>query len=232
MFIRKLGLAITVVLAGASVYTTALQAQQLEEIVVTAQRRVQSLQEVPISIEAYSGAELRRQGYRDLETLASLVPGIIANPQQDQTIIMIRGFGTTGNALTLEQAAPIFLDGIHFGRGDQAKNAYLDIERIEILKGPQPVFFGNNATAGAFSITSKKPTPEWEGEADFELGNNNTKKVAFGVGGPINDKWGIRVAGKYQNTDGYLIDLIDQHKFPFQEDMGGRITLQLASTVR
>jgi len=225
MFRKKLGLAISAALVGISALPVA-QAQQLEEITVTAQRRVQSLQEVPISIEAYSGAELRKQGYRDLESLASLVPGIIASPQQDQTIIMIRGFGTTGNALTLEQAAPIFLDGVHFGRGDQAKNAYLDVERIEILKGPQPVFFGNNATAGAFSISSKKPTPEWEGEMDVEVGNNNTKKVNFGMGGPINDAWGIRVAGKYQDTDGYLIDLIDQHKFPHQEDKAGRITLQ------
>src|SRR5690349_11474206 len=113
MFRNKLGMAVVVALFGASMYTAA-QAQQLEEITVTAQRREQSLQEVPISIEAYTGAALRRQGYRDLETLASLVPGIIANPQQDQTTIMIRGFGTTGNALTLEQAAPIFLDGVHF----------------------------------------------------------------------------------------------------------------------
>ena len=226
MFTKKLGIGMVSMLVGLGVGLPAVQAQQLEEIVVTAQRREQSLQEVPISIEAYTGADIRKQGYRDLETLSSMIPGIIASPQQDQTVIMIRGFGTTGNALTLEQATPIFLDGVHFGRGDQAKNAYLDVERIEILKGPQPVFFGNNATAGAFSITSKKPTPEWEGNADFELGNNNTKKINFGVGGPITDTLGIRVAGKYQTTEGYLIDLIDQHKFPHQDDGGGRITLQ------
>src|SRR5690606_20019126 len=89
-----------------------LRAQQLEEIVVTAQRRVQSLQEVPISIEAFSGAEIARQGYRDLDALADMMPGFLVIPQQNDTVVTIRGFGTTGNALTLEQATPIFLDGL------------------------------------------------------------------------------------------------------------------------
>lgn len=220
----------SMVIATFASYLPNLNAQQLEEIVVTAQRREQSLQEVPISIETYTSLQIRQQGYRDLESLASLVPGLIALPQQDQTVIMIRGFGTTGNALTLEQATPIFLDGIHFGRASQAKNAYLDVERIEILKGPQPVFFGNNATAGAFNIRSKRPTAAWEGDLDVEIGNNNTQQVSFGAGGPLSDTWGIRVAGKYETTDGYLIDVIDQQKYPHQEDFGGRLTLQWTPT--
>ncbi len=226
MFTKKPGIWIMAMLVSMSVDMTALQAQQLEEIVVTAQRREQSLQEVPISIDTYTGAEIRKQGFRDLEALASLTPGLIAIPQQDQSVIMIRGFGTTGNALTLEQATPIFLDGIHFGRMSQAKMAYMDVERIEILKGPQPVYFGNNATAGAFSITTKKPTPTWEADANFELGNNSTKQADFAAGGPISETLGMRVAAKYETTEGYLIDLIDGHKFPHQDDMGGRITLQ------
>lgn len=226
MYIKKPAIGLVTLLAGLSVYTTGLQAQQLEEIVVTAQRREQSLQEVPISIDAYTGEDVRKQGFRDLEALASMTPGIIASPQQDQTIIMIRGFGTTGNALTVEQAAPIFMDGIHFGRMAQAKLAYMDLERIEILKGPQPVFFGNNATAGAFSVISKKPTASWEGDVDAELGNNNTKQVSGGVGGPISDTLGVRFAGKYESTDGYMVDLIDGSKFPHQDDWGGRVTLQ------
>ncbi|MGY8814892.1 MAG: TonB-dependent receptor [Gammaproteobacteria bacterium] len=219
-----------VILATMAIHSPVINAQQLEEIVVTAQRREQSLQEVPISIETYTSAQIRKQGYRDLESLASLVPGIIALPQQDQTVIMIRGFGTSGNALTLEQATPIFLDGIHFGRASQAKNAYLDVERIEILKGPQPVFFGNNATAGAFNIQSKRPTASWEGDVDVEIGNNNTQQISFGVGGPISDTLGIRLAGKYETTDGYLIDAIDEQPYPHQEDKGGRLTLQWTPT--
>jgi outer membrane receptor protein involved in Fe transport len=226
LFCLRFFVAFGIILVTLSFHSPILQAQQLEEIIVTAQRREQSLQEVPISIETYTSAEIRRHGYRDLEQLGSLVPGIIVLPQQDQTEVKIRGFGTTGNSLTLEVATPVFLDGIHFGRMAQAKLAYLDIERIEILKGPQPVFFGNNAIAGAFNIQTKRPTATWEGDTDFEVGNNNTQQISFGVGGPINDTWGIRLAGKYETTDGYLIDAIDQQKFPHQEDWGGRLTLQ------
>ena len=139
-------------------------AQVLEEVIVTAQRREQSLQEVPVSVEAFGSVEILRQGYRDLNEISQFSPSVYISDEhpteQDQSI---RGFGTFGRNLTLEQAVPIFVDGIHFGRPAQVKLAFLDVERLEVLKGPQPVFFGQNATAGAFNIISAGPTPEWEG---------------------------------------------------------------------
>jgi outer membrane receptor protein involved in Fe transport len=213
-----------------AIHSPVINAQQLEEIVVTAQRREQSIQEVPISIETFTGAQITKQGYRDLDALASLLPGVVILPQQNDTVITIRGFGTTGNSLTLEQATPIFLDGIHYGRASQAKAAFLDVERIEVLKGPQPIFFGNNATAGAFNIQSRKPTPTWEGNVNAEVGNNATQEISFGVGGPITDTWGVRLAGKYETTAGYLKDAIDETSFPHQTDYAGRVTLQWTPT--
>ena len=141
----------------------------VEEVVVTAQRREQLLQEVPISIEAISGAEINQQGFRNLNDLANFSPSVLIEPRLQEQDIAIRGFGTTGNSLTLEQAAPTFLDGIHFGRSSQIKLAFLDVERVEILKGPQPVFFGQNATAGAFNLQSRMPTPEWEVECPLDV---------------------------------------------------------------
>ena len=106
----------------------------LEEIIVTAQRREQALKEVPISIEAFSGDLIRRQGFRDLGELGNFSPSVFINDSgflsQDRSI---RGFGTSGNALTLEQAVPIFVDGIHFGRPSQVKLAFMDTARVEIL---------------------------------------------------------------------------------------------------
>lgn len=205
-------------------------AQVLDEIIVTAQRRVQSLQDVPISIETISNEELTRQGYRDLIGLSDFTPGVEIRPLQEDTRVTIRGFGSTGNNLTQEQAAPIFLDGVHFGRQEQAKLAFMDVERIEVLKGPQPVFFGQNATAGAFNIISRKPTPEWEGNIDSELGNNKTQKLFGGIGGPITDTLGIRVAGKYDSSDGFLRNVIDGSRGPNYENIGGRVVLQWAPT--
>jgi len=204
-----------------------LQAQVLEEIVVTAQRRTQSLQEVPISIEAFSGVQLREQGYRNLGEMAQFSASV--DVEDDDTLSQsrkIRGFGTTGNALTLEQSVPIFVDGIHFGRPAQVKTAFLDVERVEVLKGPQPVFFGMNAVAGAFNIQTANPTPEWEGYVDSEYGNNRNAKVEGAFGGPLTDTIGFRAAGMYESDAGYLEDVITGSKFPYYRNVGGRMTLQ------
>lgn len=201
----------------------------LDEITVTAQRREQSLQEVPISIEAFTGAEIHRQGYRDLNELANFSPSVYIDDSgflsQDRSI---RGVGTFGNALTLEQAVPIFVDGIHFGRPSQVKLAFLDTAQVEILKGPQPVFFGMNATAGAFNIVSAAPTDEWEGYLDTEFSSHSTGVVRGAYGGPLSDNWGIRVAGTYESADGHIKDIVTNDDHGGYENIGGRIILQFA----
>lgn len=217
-------LSISILVSLQSVQTT--QAQGLEEIVVTAQRRVQSLQDVPISIDTISGQDIQRQGYRDLIGLSDFTPGVEIRPLLEDTRVTVRGFGSTGNNLTQEQAVPIFADGVHFGRQEQAKLAFMDVDRIEILKGPQPVFFGQNATAGAFNVISRMPTPEWEGLFDGELGNNGARIMSGGVGGPITDTIGIRVAGKYESSNGFLERAIDGGKGPNYENKGGRVILR------
>jgi len=197
----------------------------LEEVVVTAQRRVQSLQEVPISIETYSGAEIQEQGFRNMEDLSQFSPGVyIQSGVQDQ-MVSVRGFGTIGNSLTLEQAVPIFLDGIHYGRQSQIKTAFLDVDRVEVLKGPQPVFFGQSASAGAFNIRSKGPTAEWEGDMNLELGNNGTMEGSFGIGGPLTDTLGVRFAAVHEESDGFLVNAVTEGKYPKYHYQGGRVTL-------
>ncbi len=115
----------------------------LEEIIVTAQRREQSLQQVPISVEVFSGNVIRQQGFRDLDDLANFSPTVLILPRVQDQDVSIRGFGTTGNALTLDQAAPTFVDGIHFGRSSQTKLAFMDLESIEVLK--PPLFSGTSS---------------------------------------------------------------------------------------
>lgn len=205
-----------------------VQAQgALEEIIVTAQRREQSLQEVPISIEAFSGAELQQWGHRNMDELANFSPTVTVSPDVLRSSITIRGFGAaSADALTIEQSSPTFVDGIHYGRTSQIKLAFLDLQSVEILKGPQPVYFGQNVIAGAFNLTTRKPTPEWNGYFDSELSSNDTLKAEFGVGGPITDTLGIRVAGLYENSDGYLEDIITGDTFPHYKGYGGRMILQ------
>jgi outer membrane receptor protein involved in Fe transport len=181
---------------------------------------------VPISIEVYSGEEISKQGYRDMDELADFSPTVLIAPDLIEQDTSIRGFGTTGHALTLEQAVPMFVDGIHYGRMSQIKTAFMDVQRVEVLKGPQPVFFGQNATAGAFNIESRGPTPVWQGNAEYDVGVNNSHDVNVGVGGPINDHWGVRVAGKYETTDGYLADVVSRGDLGQYETSGGRVILR------
>lgn len=202
----------------------------LEEVVVTAQRREQDALDVPLSMEVFSGADIRRQGFRDIDALANFSPTVLILPRVQDQDISIRGFGTTGNALTLDQAAPTFVDGIHFGRSSQSRLAFMDLESVEVLKGPQPVYFGMNATAGAFNIRSRRPSDTWEADLDIEYGKNDTLAVDFGVGGPLGENWGIRVAGKRDDTDGFLEDVVTGGKLGAFENTGGRVILQWRAT--
>ncbi len=213
-----------------------VQAQQdtlvLEEIIVTAQRREQALKDVPIALEVFSGNEMRRQGFRDLDDLANFSPTVLIEPRVQEQEISIRGFGTTGNALTLDSATPFFIDGIHFGRQSQVKLAFLDVESLEVLKGPQPVYFGQNATAGGFNIRSRRPTDTWQGYVNTEFATDSTQELTFGVGGPLNDQWGIRVAGAHETTDGYLDYVVTGEPYGAYENTGGRVILQFTPNDR
>ena len=200
---------------------------QLEEIVVTAQRREQSLQEVPISIETYTGSDLQMQGYRNLDDMSKFTPSVvISNGVQEQNVA-IRSFSTRGNSLTLESASPVFLDGVYFGRMSMVKTAFLDVGNIEVLKGPQPLYFGMNATAGAFNIRSARPTDEWEGNVSAELGKNAQTELTGAISGPVNDTLGIRVAGTYEHSDGIAENRYNPgEKLPKFNHLAGRIALQ------
>ena len=197
----------------------------LEEIIVTAQRREQSLMEVPLAIEVFSGNEIRRQGFRDLDDLANFSPTVLIETRVQDQDVSIRGVGTTGNTLTHDQAAPFFVDGLHYGRQSQVNLAFLDVASVEVLKGPQPVYFGQNATAGAFNVRSRRPTDTWQGYVNVEVASDNTSEVTFAVGGPINDQWGIRVAGAHEETDGYLIYAVTGDPLGGFKNDSGRLML-------
>ncbi len=195
----------------------------LDEIIVTAQRREQSFLDVPVAVEVYSGDLIRQQGFRDLDDLANFSPTVLVEERLQDQDISIRGVGTTGNTLTHDQAVPIFLDGMHFGRQSQSKMAFLYIERLEVLKGPQPVYFGMNATAGAINIRSRRPADSWQGYINAELASDTTGELTFGIGGPINDQWGIRIAGMHEASDGFMEYVVTGESLGAYEINGGRI---------
>ena len=199
---------------------------QLEEIVVTAQRREQVTQDVPVSLEVIGGEEISRHGLETLKDLSIFAPGLIVQDKGEEQGLIMRGAGSQSKNLALEQGVPTFIDGIHFGRASQVKNQFLDLEQVEVLKGPQPVYFGQNAGAGALNITTRKPGPEWSGNLKGEFGNFGSREIEGAFGGPITDTIGIRVAGRYDILEGFLRDYFTGQKFPERESKAARVVLQ------
>jgi len=219
-FIRKYGRlslvsSTAVTLAFGPIVMT--QAQELEEVIVTAQRREQSLQDVPISIQTFQGSDIARQGFHTLNELTVYAPGLVIKDQSEEQGLLLRSAGTQSKNMAVESGVPIFVDGIHMGRGSQLKGGLMDIGGVEVLKGPQPVYFGQNASAGALIMTSRRPGDEWEANLSGEYGNFGMKIVEGAFGGPVTDTLGVRVAAKYYYLEGFMRDWFTGDKFPQRE---------------
>jgi len=201
-----------------------------EEIVVTAQKRDQSIQDVPISVQVVTGELMRDRNANDLEDITDTLPNVTVTDNGVSTYLYIRGIGSGENE-GFEQSVGTFIDGIYVGRGRQSRQQSLDLERVEVLRGPQSVFFGNSAIAGAFNITTAGPTDEWSGYAtalyETEL---NGKEFEAAVGGPVSETLGIRIAGRYGDTDGWVTNIINDETAPAQESYAFRGTVRWEPT--
>ncbi|MDX2145169.1 MAG: TonB-dependent receptor [Rhodospirillaceae bacterium] len=198
----------------------------LEEIVVTAQSRTQSLQDVPIAVSAVSADSLQQKGLQKVEDLQVLVPNFTMTETGIGTNMFIRGIGSGINQ-GFEQSVAMFIDGVHYGRAQQARAPFLDLERVEVLRGPQSILFGKNAVAGALSLTTAKPTREFEGWVDgsYEF-EDSEYTVGSVLSGPFSDTVRGRVAVRYRDFNGNVRNLTLNRKEPQREDWTVRGTLE------
>lgn len=200
--------------AAAQQATTAETASEAE-IIVTAQKRAERLIDVPLSIITRSGEELKNAGINDFNQVMSRVPNLVIVDTPANKSITIRGIGTSGNSFSFEQSVALFVDGIYGGRNRQYNQPFLDVERIEVLRGPQGALFGRNTSAGAIAITSTRPKQELGGEvsAEYETvrGSWNTTGI---VNVPVNDKLAVRLAGRYALNNGWLDNIVLDRKEP------------------
>ena len=202
--------AVSVAVVGAAEMAQA----QLDEIVVTATKRERSLQDVPVSISAFSAEALELSGVSNIDSLQTTVPGFSVQTAQSSgqnTSIRLRGVGTTGTNLGFEGAVGIFIDGIYRSRAGASLGDFPDVERIEILRGPQGTLFGKNTTAGAISIITKKPLlDEYQAEIRATFGNFDSQAVRGIVNFPIVDgKLAGRIAADYSRRDGFGVSFTD-----------------------
>jgi iron complex outermembrane receptor protein len=178
-------------------------------IIVTATLRAANVQDIPIAVTAVSPADLQRQGVQDIRTLSSISPSFSLQSSQSETqgtSIRIRGVGTTGNNTGLESSVGVFIDGVYQSRPGIALGDLLDLDQLEILRGPQGTLFGRNTSAGALNITTKRPNlKEVEGFANASYGNLDYIGVQAGVSVPlVQDQLGVRFSGAYRKRDGII----------------------------
>lgn len=204
MKLPRLSLLSVVIASYISFPAIAAETPVLDEVVVTAQKRAQKLEDVPISLTALNGTKLEEAGITSISGIADYTPSFNMTQTGIGTNIAIRGISSGVNQ-GFEQSAAMFVDGIHYGRAQLARAPFLDIERIEILRGPQSILFGKNSTAGAISIINAKPGDEFEGnltlsyEPEFE-----GKEGRLVLSGPISDTVGGRLAILSRSNDGFI----------------------------
>ncbi|HSC05253.1 MAG TPA: TonB-dependent receptor [Steroidobacteraceae bacterium] len=192
----------------------------LEEVVVSATKREESLQNVPVSVNAISGGQLQQSGVVRLQD--AQLPSLTVQEGGIGNSVFIRGIGSGINP-GFEQSAGTYVDGIYRGRAQQSRAPLLDVERVELLRGPQTTLFGKNSVAGAINVTSAKPTSYFDGYVtgmyDFDL---NDTQVEGAISGPLGERVRGRLSARGLKGDGFVENLTRNSGEPSRDDVSVR----------
>lgn len=217
-------------LSGAPLAVRAAEPAALEEIIVSARKRDESLQETPISITSFSADSIDRRQILNVGDVSQYTP----NMQFDQVSpnsgfansasISIRGIGQTDFVLTMDPGVGIYLDGVYLNRAVGSLLDTVNVERIDVLRGPQGSLFGKNTLGGALLITSKRPGTQFSPEVSVTLGEFNRRDVKASLNVPVSSTFRLRLDGSLQKQDGYLDELITGDKEGDRNSGTARIT--------
>lgn len=199
----------------------------LQDIIVTAQRRSENLQRAAVAISAVSGDTLASAGITRPTELTSVVPSLqVAPAAGPYALFYLRGVGNfNGNALS-DSAVAFNFNGVYVGRPSSTTGFFYDLERVEVVKGPQGTLYGRNATGGAINVIPKRPDfDKASAEGNVEYGNYNALRLDAAVNVPLGENVALRAAGIYVRHDAYMNDGTDN-----QKDAGGRVSLRLRPT--
>lgn len=231
---HRLAIAVSAALAISTV-----QAQQLEEVIVTATKRAESVMDVPLAVQALSGEFLRKINTDDIKDLANFTPGVSGNSKDSfLDTIAVRGITTNDFGNGGDPSLGVYKNGFYQGRNGAAVTSVFDLERTEILRGPQGFLFGRNAIAGAMNIISQRPTQgDSDTYIDVRLGERGIARVEGGTNFDVSDSISVRIAGLHSQEDGYSRneltgeDFIQHEKsalrFTGAYDAGGNLTATL-----
>ena len=208
----KTAITATLVAATVSFCATAVGAEvkdTLEEIVVTATKSERTLQDVPVAVTVTTAKTLERAQIQDILDLQSIVPSLRVSQLQTstQTNFLIRGFGNGANNPGIESSVGVFIDGVYRSRSASQIGDLVDVQRIEVLRGPQSTLFGQNASAGVISVVTLKPSFTFGGSVEAGFGNFNASNVKLRLTGPLSERVAYSVSGGISNRNGYFTNL-------------------------
>ena len=192
----------------AVILSSSLQAAPvLEEVVVTATLKAESLQDVPVSVNAVGGEKLFESGIGKVEDLAAYVPNLTMSETGIGTNIYIRGIGSGINQ-GFEQSVGMYFDGVSYGRAQLSRSPFMDLQRVEVLRGPQNILLGKPSIAGSLGLYSNRPDEEFEAMLSLSVEPEYDEYVYDGViSGKVSDNFGVRVAARVKTSDGYMENL-------------------------
>jgi len=190
--------------------TAAANPAALEEIVVTAQRREEKLQETPLAITAITSEDLRQRGIESVNDLSAQAPNLFARPNPGAAgiaTIGIRGAVSGQPAIWVDSPVGVYLDGVYLGKSQGSVLDVVDVERVEVLRGPQGTLFGRNTEGGAINFVSRKPSGEFRGRAEIDLGEYNSRIGRLSIDLPKVGPLSLSFAGRVEKQDGWATNL-------------------------
>ena len=200
-----------------------------EDIVVTAQKRSELLSKTPVSVSALSGEQLQNRNLTSVQDLSATIPNLSISNYGGSSNVNIRGVGRPSAAPGAEAATAIHLNGVFLSRPFEATGSFLDLARVELLRGPQGTLYGRNATGGTLNLITARPTDSFEGYAHLSAGNYNYIHTEAVVSGPIvGDRLMARLAASTDDRDGFSRNLFDGHHYDNMHAQTVRGTLLFA----
>ena len=229
--VSNIGLLILLTIVG---YSGLTNAQLLEEVVVTAQKREQSLQDVAISITAFTGGQIRSLGFNNSVDLVAQTPGVEVTGYGGGSVnsFSIRGSGQNDFAGQQEAPVAVYVDEAYLSSNIVTRFSLFDLERAEVLRGPQGTLYGRNATGGLVHYVTAKPTQELEGFIDVELGEDDRKRIEAAIGGGITDTVSGRLSGNWNKRDGLVTnDIGGDSQNADDYSIRGQLLFELSDTL-
>ncbi len=215
-----LSLAISTALFGTTSYAEDAAAAKDDDddsnvILVTAQKRSERVTEVPISMSVFPEEAIDQTGIQELRELAEFIPNVLITQGTDfNSRILIRGVGAPSRNIGFDSRVGVYLDGVYLGQGPAINQDLVDLERVEVLRGPQGTLFGKNTVAGAISMISKKPGDEFEAKVTANFANFNGIELRANVNVPITDTFTAKFAGSTRQRDGYVKNIWNKDQVP------------------